>query len=233
MLREFQQVREATDVKAYEAALVRCANEWDFSTISAIMMTERAQEAPQFLSVGNTPDGYADAFNDVVDASRDPVLKRLRTLTMPMVWDQDTYTAGGAGDLWERQAPFGYHTGVAMALHLADGKHFFLGVDRRTPLPTNTQRLNRMLADLQMLAVYAQDSAQRLFEGPARNPPSLSEQERDVLFWLARGKSGLTVSLMLGMTEVELQLHVERAQRKFRVDSLAGAIEAARSFGLL
>ena len=233
MLREFQQVREATDVKAYEAALVRCANEWDFSTISAIMLTERPQEAPQFMSVGNTPDGYAEAFNDVEDSSRDPVLKRLRTLTMPLVWDQDTYAAGGAGDLWERQAPFGYHTGVAMALHLADGKHFFLGVDRRTPLPTNTRRLNRMLADLQMLAVYAQDSAQRLFEHPARNPPTLSEPERDVLFWLARGKSALTVSLMLGMPEVELQLHVDRAQRKFGVDSLGDAIEAARSFGLL
>jgi DNA-binding CsgD family transcriptional regulator len=90
-----------------------------------------------------------------------------------------------------------------------------------------------MLADLQMLAVYAQDSAQRLFELPARKPPSLSEQERDVLFWLARRKSPLSVSLMLGMTEVEVQLHVDRTQRKFGVDSLGGAIEAARSFGLL
>jgi len=41
------------------------------------------------------------------------------------------------------------------------------------------------------------------------------------------------VSLMLSMTEVEVQLHVDRAQRKFKVDRLDAAIEAARSFGLL
>jgi len=37
---------------------------------------------------------------------------------------QDTYVREGLGDKWEEQARFGYSNGIALALHLPEGRHF-------------------------------------------------------------------------------------------------------------
>ena len=46
-----------------------------------------------------------------------------------MAWDQATYIENDAGPKYERLAAFGYRSGIAMAMHLPGGRHFFLGVD--------------------------------------------------------------------------------------------------------
>ena len=77
---------------------------------------------------------------------------------------RDTYADKGLVDMWEEQAGFGYSTGIAMALHLPEGRHFMLGVDRDQPLPGDPLELQRTVADLQLFAVMAQDVAMRIFE---------------------------------------------------------------------
>lgn len=80
--------------------------------------------------------------------------------SVPIIWSQETYVSAGQGDLWDGQARFGYRTGVAMALHLRRG-HFFLGVDRDQSLPKDRSELTRIVADLQLFAVHAQEAALR------------------------------------------------------------------------
>ncbi len=55
--------------------------------------------------------------------------------SMPIIWNQETYAEQGLGEKWEEQARFGYRNGIAMALHMPEGRHFFLGVDRDQPVP--------------------------------------------------------------------------------------------------
>ena len=75
------------------------------------------------------------------------------------------YTNEQAGDLWDAQAPYGYKTGIAIALHLPGGKHFVMGVDRYKALPANDMVIAQMMADLLLLAVHAQARWARL-SGP-------------------------------------------------------------------
>ncbi len=60
-----------------------------------------------------------------------------------------------------------------MALHLPEGRHFAFGVERDKPLPSDTGELQRLVADLQLFAVHAQDAAMRLLWPvvPVRRPP--------------------------------------------------------------
>ena len=90
---------------------------------------------------------------------RDPVMQHCRKQSVPIIWDQQTYTGQGLGILWEQQAQFGFSTGIAMALHLPEGRHFVLGVDRDQPLPNDAGELQRVVADLQLFAVHAQEAA--------------------------------------------------------------------------
>lgn len=120
----------------------------------------------------------------------------------------------GAADLWEHQAGFGYCTGIAMALHLPDGKHFVLGVDRDQPLPQDPGELQRVVADLQLFAVLAQDAAVRLLVPKDEQPerPALTPRELEVLRWTMEGKTAWEVGAVPGIpSERTAVLHVSNA----------------------
>ncbi len=229
----YSRVKEALDIEAYRSGLVAFANNLDFSTIATTMVIERVQHAPQFITVSNTPDAFLNSFNDVADSMRDPVLQRLKKINCPLLWDQDTYVAGGAGDLWEKQAPFDYRAGIALAMHLPNGTHFYMGVDRRAPLPSDQDRLTRLLADLQLLAVYAQDTSRRLFVKAEGRLPILSKRELEVLGWTMNGKSAWAIARILDVSEHTVHWHAQQAMRKLDCDNKHSAALRAKELGLL
>ena len=147
---------------------------------------------------------------------RDPVMQHCRKQSVPIIWDQQTYIGQGLGDLWEQQAQFGYRTGIAMALHLPEGRHFVLGVDRDKPLPADAEELQRVVADLQLFAVHAQDAAMRLLVPEPMQPetPSLTPRELEALRWTMEGKTAWEVGAMLGISERTAVLHVNNAMHK-------------------
>lgn len=147
-------------------------------------------------------------------------MQRLKSSSVPFLYDQAFYVNAGAGDLWEEQAPFGYRTGVSMALHLPGGRHFMLGVDRDEPLPTSSQALTRLMADLQLLGVFAQEAALRvLIKDDASPAVNLTPREREVLQWTREGKSAWTVGQILGMTDNTVNFHLKNVMAKLGASS--------------
>ena len=104
-----------------------------FETVAVTLVIDHFLGEPEFITVDNTPRSYTDFFNSRDDARRDPVMQHCKRNSMPIIWNQDTYAKVGQGDKWEEQARFGYRTGIAMALHMPEGRHFVVGVDRREP----------------------------------------------------------------------------------------------------
>jgi DNA-binding CsgD family transcriptional regulator len=237
LLQRYFDVSQSADVASLEANLVKFAHEMDFPIISCVLVIDRPglTTPPTFVTVGNTPEAYQVDYNDREDMKRDPVGKRLKTMSVPFVYDQDLYVSEGAGDLFERQAAFGYRTGVCVALHLPDHKHFLLGVDRDTALPKRPERLTRLMADLQLLAVHAQSAAVTLLT-PAEEPsldPKLSPRELEVLRWTMEGKSAWAVGEILGVTEHAVNFHLRNVFRKLGVSSKHSAVLKALKLGLI
>ena len=189
----------------------------------------------EFVQIDNAPEGYAAVMNDVPAMRRDPVMQHCRRHTWPIVWDQQTYTSQGLGELWEQQASFGYRTGIAMALHLPEGRHFALGVERDQPLPTDGGELTRLVADLQLFAVHAQDAALRVMSPPppAGERPSLTPRELEVLRWTMAGKTAWEVGAILGISERTAVLHVTNAMKKLGCSSKHQAVLKALRLGLI
>ena len=160
----------------------------------------------------------------------------MRRLSTPFVYDQSLYVDEQAGDLWEMQALFGYKTGIAMALHLPGGKHFVMGVDRDQPLPGDDIELTRMMADLQLLAVHAQDTAVRLLAPQAlelQYMPRLTDREVEILKWTSDGKSAWAVGQILSLSEHNVKYHIKRILEKLGVGSKHQAVTKAKTLGLL
>jgi DNA-binding CsgD family transcriptional regulator len=203
--------------------------------VAAVTVVEHGIAGTDFISVDNTPLGYSSTFRDPMVQRRDPVMQHCRRQSVPIIWDQQTYTGQGLGELWEEQAQFGYSTGIAMALHLPDGKHFVLGVDRDQPLPSNTSELQRLVADLQLFAVHAQEAAVRLLLPATLQPdrPALTPRELEALHWTMEGKTAWEVGAILGISERTAVLHVNNAMHKLGCTSKHSAVLKALRLGLI
>lgn len=215
--------------------VIRFTRSLGFRTVSALAVVDRGIGVSDFAAIDNAPPGYAEAINDSSSMRRDPVMQHCRRNTVPIVWDQQTYTDLGMGELWEEQAKFGYRTGIAMALHLPGGRHFALGVEREDPLPENRHELTRLVADLQLFVVHAQEAAMRILAPEARpqRRPVLSPRELEALRWTMEGKTAWEVGRILGISERTAVLHVHNAMRKLDCASKHQAVLKALRLGLI
>ena len=231
----FLDVSQAGDLPTFERRLVDFAHDMDFGYVSSALAIDRPGQKAVFMMLNNAPEAFADATRDEEDAKRDPVLKRLKRLSVPFVYDQSTYVSDGAADLWERQAEFGYRTGISVALHLPGHKHFLLGVDRAETLPEDDEKLTRMLADIQLLAVHAQDAAVRLLTpaAPESEIPTLTPRELEVLRWTMEGKSAWEVGQILSVSEHTVNFHMRNILRKLDSTSKHQAVLKAIALEML
>ena len=231
----YSSVLQARSREEFRDEVVRFTHRLGFDTVSAITVIDHGLGKSEFINVDNTPVEFNQTYCDPVLQRRDPVMQHVRRQSVPIVWDQETYVERGLGDLWEHQAGFGYRTGIAMALHLPDGKHFVLGVDREQELPRDTEELQRLVADLQLFAVHAQDAALRLLVPPAQQPerPALTPRELDALRWTMEGKTAWEVGAVLGISERTVVFHVTNAMHKLGCNNKQQAVLKALRLGLI
>jgi DNA-binding CsgD family transcriptional regulator len=229
-LQDYIDVGVSADLPCLQGRLVDFAHRLEFSYVSVALGLERPGEPPRFALLGNAPKAFQEAPRKTEDLRRDPVLMRMKHSSVPFLYDQDLYVQAGCGDLWEEQAPHGFRTGISVAMHMPGGCHFLLGVDRDTPLPREDADLSRLFADLQLLAVYAQDASLRLLmpaaEAQWSRPelPALTAREREVMQWTAQGKSAWAVGQLLSMSEHTVNFHLRNVMRKLDVGTKHQAV---------
>jgi len=216
--------------------VVRFATDLGFATASAIAVVDRFRGEPEFLWVNNSPPAASSEFAEKAEYNRrDPVAQHCKRASVPIVWNQDTYTAAGEGELWESYAHYGFHTGIALALHLPEGRHFFLSVDRDQPLPASSAEITRMVADLQLFAVHAQDVALRVLlpSSPQQEIPNLTPRELESLRWTMEGKTAWELGNILGISERTAVLHINNATHKLDCINKHQAVLKALRLGVI
>jgi len=231
----YSSVLQARDRNEFRDEVVRFGRALGFDTVSAMAVIDRGIGRSEFVVVDNTPQEYLGVFNDPRAMQSDPVMQHCKRQSLPIIWDQGTYTSQGQGELWEEQARYGYQTGIAMALHLPEGKHFMLGVDRDRALPSDRHELTRVVADLQLFAVHALDAAMRILVPGAALPdaPSLTPRELEAMRWTMDGKTAWEVGSILGITERTAVLHLNNAMRKLGCVNKHQAVLKALRLGLI
>jgi DNA-binding CsgD family transcriptional regulator len=234
-LQRFLDVSQSTDLRSLEQRLFGFANDLDFGFVNATVVVDRPGKDAVFVSVGNMPTEFVETSSNVQYSKRDPVLQRLKHESIPFSYDQSFYVKQSAADLWEMQAAHGYRTGLAVALHLPQRRHFLLGFDREKPLPKHDEAITRMLANLQLLAVHAQDAALRLIgvQSEPREDPKLTAREKEILRWTMDGKTAWSVAQILQVSEHTVNFHLRNALMKLDSTSKHQAVLRALSLGIL
>ncbi len=228
-------VMEARSQDEFRSEIVRFSHGLGFDTVSAITVIDRPLSDPEFISVDNAPDAFRETMDATPNRRRDPVMQHCKQQSVPIIWNQETYTSRGAGDMWEEQARFGYRNGVCLALHMPEGRHFVLGVDRVQAMPKDPSELTRMVADLQLFAVHAQDAALRILVPAAAQPerPQLTPRELECLRWTMDGKTAWEVGEVLGISERTAVLHLNNGMHKLDCTNKHQAVLKALRLGLI
>ena len=231
----FSEVMKSRDRDEFQGELVAFTKRLGFDTVAATVVIDHMLGEAEFISVDNTPRAYKDAFKNPLNGRRDPVMQHCKRQSVPIIWDQTTYVRNGMGDKWEEQARFGMSNGICLALHLPEGRHFILGVERDRPVPMDAGELTRVVADLQLFAVHAQDAALRiLMPAPLDSSlPTLTPRELETLRWTMAGKTAWEVGDLLGITERTASLHVNNATHKLGCVNKHQAVLKALRLGLL
>ena len=228
-------VHKARNREEFRSEVVRFSQQLGFDTVSAVTVIDHPAAEPEFLAVDNAPDAYRDCRDDAARGRADPVLQQCKHNSVPIIWNQDTYVRRGLGALWESQAHYGYRTGVGLALHLPEGRHFVIGVDRAQAMPRDPATVTRIVADLQLFAVHAQDAAQRILLPPSAQPerPALTPRALEALRWTLDGRTAWEVGEAMGISERTANLHISNAMHKLGCNSKHQAVLKALRLGLI
>jgi DNA-binding CsgD family transcriptional regulator len=231
----FSEVLKSGNRDEFEGELVAFTKRLGFETVSATLVIDHMLGEAEFITIDNTPRAFKETFQNPKKGRRDPVMQHCKRQSVPIIWDQATYVQDGLGDMWEEQARFGYRSGIALALHMPEGRHFFMGVDRDQPVTSDSGELTRVVADLQLFAVHAQDAAQRILIPRAADPtlPSLTPRELESLRWTMEGKTAWEVGNVLGISERTAALHVNNATHKLGCVNKHQAVLKALRLGFL
>ena len=231
----FSEVLRCRSRDEFQGEVVAFTKRLGFDTVSATVVIDHLLGDAEFMTIDNTPREYKESFQNPQNGRRDPVMQHCKRQSVPIIWDQSTYVSNGLGEKWEEQSRFGMSNGIALALHMPEGRHFFLGVDRDQAVPSNPVELTRVVADLQLFAVHAQDAALRIFEPRSVDPrsPSLTPRELESLRWTMEGKTAWEVGNVLGITERTAAMHVNNATHKLGCVNKHQAVLKALRLGLL
>lgn len=228
-------VLESRTLAQFEQTIVRFCRDLGFRTISATVVIDRPYDESLFFTADNTPESYRQIFEKPANFKNDPVMQHCRLQGTPIVWDQSTYVRCGQGHRWEQQALHGYRCGIAMALHLPRGRHFFVGLDRDQDLTGTQAELTSLVCSLSLFALHASQAAASVLapEAVGASHNTLTAREREVLRWTLEGKTAWEIGSILAISERTAAIHANNAAHKLHCNSKHQAAVKALHFGWL
>ena len=188
--------------------------------------------------IANTPTDWEKQASNASLARLDPVMVHCRDSSLPLVWDQQTYTDRGLGEKWELQAPYGYRSGIVVAMHMPNGDHYCVGLDSEFRRPAPDGDLAELIGRIQLTTAFTYDVAFRLLMPPVEETEAtkrhgLSNRELEVLQWVAAGKTAWEAGVILSISENTVNKHLASCIEKLNCVNRVQAVARAVNEGLI
>jgi LuxR family quorum sensing-dependent transcriptional regulator len=164
-------------------------------------------------------------------AEIDPVVREMKRTWKPFEWREVAYDPERdprAERLMQRRREFGFGGGFVVPIHGAKGFAGFVSMSGRT-LDLN----DRDKPALQLIVYYAFHHVISLRKGNGRANATLSAREREVLTWVASGKSAWEIGEILNIAKRTVDEHAQAAFQKLGAINRAHAVAIAIRDGLI
>lgn len=162
----------------------------------------------------------------------DPMAKHPRETIRPFFWDEVEYGEDAqAGQVMNEAAEFGLENGFSVPIFGAEGDQSCV-----TMGGTHLERPPRTREAIHLMSIYAHDRARALRQDWANRTnrsadPKLTDREREVLKWVALGKTDWEIGEILRISKDTSFAHVRNCCRKLNAVTRTQAVERAMMLG--
>lgn len=163
----------------------------------------------------------------------DPAIQIGMRRLLPMDWSEFKMRNREVRTLFGEASEFGLgKNGLTVPVHGRAGERALFLVTSDIARGDWQQLRQIYMRDFQVLAAHLNSLVTRL-EGADLLQTGLSRRERECLEWVAEGKTGWEISVILGLSERTVRSYLESARYKLGASSNAQAATKALSAGLL
>ncbi len=187
-----------------------------------------AATGPDIL-VNGWPEGWSDRYAEAGHYKIDPVASFCLSSRQPFAWTDipPEHTKGGrSAQIVGEAAEFGLTEGLCVPLHTALGAG---GLSLAGSKVEHTPGVSMIASFLAFRVCQAMEDAGLGITTTQR----LSARERDVLSWVAIGKTAAEIGMILSISEHTVGEHLKHIRRKLRTSNNAHSIVRALQTGQL
>ncbi len=247
-------IEACTTLPELKRTMQRIAQNYGFCSFDFVDAGDTTSREPFYL--GTSQDTWIDAYVSNNFVHVDPCVARVRRTNLPFIWadvmapqPRRRGPKSGTQRLIEAASDFGYTEGLVIPCHFRDR----LGRDRSAssvffwsgPLQRFEFLLSQKRRELHLLMIYFIQTCldirdrevhrQACVEPASPEAPvsNLTDRERDVLSWAARGKTSAEIAEILGLKGDTVEVHFKNNLRKLQASNRTQAVAKALVHGLI
>lgn len=182
------------------------------------------------IAITTWPEEYSRLREDNPEEVHDPIVRQAARVNRPFRWGEALQQADAKGrSMMDLARDFGLTDGLVIPIKSIDR------LPGGVSLAGDTSNLtNRQIRELHLVAVHTYDRLEALIGyEPFRVSVNLSPREREIMHWIAAGKTCRDIADILDLKPKTVEHYTASARRKLDASTMAQAISTAIGLGLV
>ncbi len=210
-----ERVKPPADREAICRATMKELEWFGLSFVTAWTMPRPDQQPDEAVILNNRPRDYIEHYKAKNYLMHDPVVTELRTTVRPYTWSdirKRRKLTRSESRIMDEGLDFGVDDGIVIPIVTLSG-----ALSVFSPCGAKPDLSERARAVLDIIGVYAMQMIDQATALPGRDrAPAvrLTAREREVMRWVAVGKSDEEIAGILSLRKPTVTWHVENAKRK-------------------
>lgn len=228
-------VEKIEGLKDYDAICSAISEElawYGFTCVTSFIMPGPGEPFKKGVHLNTRPQDYIDHYEEKNYVLRDPVVTELRDSVRPFSWSdvverRDLNRADKR--IIEEAREFDVNDGLIIPIVTLSGAlSVFSPCGRNPDLSQEARRA------VELISLYSHQALKRVLLEQVRGSEAhtpLTPREKEVMRWIAAGKSDQEIAGILAISPATVTVHVERAKRKLDAFRRTFAVVKAIRFG--
>lgn len=225
---------DQTDVQGVTNIVRKIADRYQFDGFCLAINRQELNDISRFIRLHDWPEAWIEEYQELGLHQKDPHPHLVRERQSPYLWDHNSFgTNTDASFVLDVAAQYGLRAGLIVPLRLSSGTHALSLHSRETSL-------SHSLAEVMELNLLATTVADRYLEIVASGATPATERsekldglsaiQKEILRWVAIGKTNWEVATILNLPKRTVDYHVSAILKKLGV---ASRLQAANVFSRL
>ena len=233
--RPFDFVQKVEALNKFEeicAAISEELNWFGFTCVTSFIMPGPGEAFKKGIHLNTRPQDYIDRYEEKNYVLRDPVVTELRNSVQPFSWSDVLKRRNlSVSDtrIIEEAREFDVNDGLIVPIvTLSGGLSVFSPCGRNPDLSPDARRA------VELISLYSHEALKRKLLEQSRHKEAhtpLTAREREIMVWVATGKSDQEIGQILSISPATVTLHVQNAKRKLDAFRRTFAVVKAIRFG--